>query len=396
MLKLLTKCAGGLIGVLALSNCASPGLDYTVAEPAYNTEAAKLRDVAVMGFGGPHGHAFTSSLDGMLRAATFEGYPWFQVSPYHSQSGGWGGSLGEARRMGNDLGVSGVWYGEVDSRSSISPPFRETRSRCVEWNDDKKCVVRANYHVECFDIRAEVRVHALLADVREGYIAADERMSDQDSDRVCRETVHYQSSKKRGKGDRRNRNPYPSHYGSGFGGGYGHDFWEAQERGRRMERRLVVQQASRLRRVIAPYERTSRAYLMEVPSLPYMDLVNGFDTALSAAKNGNNLMSCRQFDDLSVQFPDDAFLKFNLGACAEMFGELDDAMRLYEQANDLAGPMPDEDFTKLYQKAFKRVSDLQLNQVYLERQLEEVNAQEGWPEDDAFEDDTLAGGAPSS
>lgn len=396
MWKLLTKFAGVVLSIGVLSNCASPGLEYTVSEPAYNTEAAKLREVAVMGFEGPHGQTFTASLDGLLRGATFEGYPWFQVSPYSSRNDGWGGSVGQAIRMGKDLGVTGVWFGDVDARSSFSPPYYEQRTKCVEWDGPFDCERRVTYEVECFDIRAEVRIHALLTDVEQGYVVADERMSDADSDRVCRETYYY--DKKRGKGrdkhhdNRRHYDPHNAHQRSRGLGAFGFDYWEHQDRGRRMERRLVSQQASRLRRIIAPYERTAKARLMEAPSLPYTELVNGFEGALSAAKSGNNMSSCRQFEALSSQFPDDPALNYNLGACAEMFGELTQASALYQRAEELAGPTADEDFLKFSNKAFRRLNELRNSQAYLTDQLIESGEIEEIDEGS----DVLKGEAPSS
>ncbi len=365
------KYVGVILSTAFLSNCASPGLEYVVSEPAYNTEAAKLRDVAIMGFSGPHGHAFTTSLDGLLRNTSFEGYPWFSVSPYSSYDNGWGGTVGQAVRMGEDLGVTGVWFGDVDAYSSFSPPYYEQRSKCVEWDGPFDCEARVTYEVECFDIRAEIHVHALLANVENGNIVADERLSDQDSDRVCRETYYYDKLGNK-SGNRRDGAPIdrrhmgPRHSGLGA---FGFDYWEHEDRGRRMERRLVAQQASRLRRVIAPFERTAKARLMDTPTLPYTELVNGFESALSAAKAGNNMASCRQFEDMVSQFPDEPALNFNLGACAEMFGELAEASELYQRAEDLAGPMPNEDFLKLSQGAFQRLNELRNSQAYLTQQL---------------------------
>ncbi len=377
MRTLFLKISSILFSAFALSNCASPGLEYTVSEPAYNTEAAKLREVAIMGFSGQHGHTFTSSLDGLLRNTVFEGYPWFEVSPYSSRSG-WSGSIGQAVRTGEDLGVQGVWFGDVDTYSSVSPPYREVRSKCVEWDGPFDCERRVDYEVECFDIHAEVSISARLADVAGGYVVADERMSDRDSDRVCRETYYYHDHGGKGgkkgkkhKGDGHGRQHY-SGYNRGGLSSYGFGYWEHQDRAERMERRLVAQQAGRLRRVIAPFERTAKARLMETPGLPYTELVTGFEGAISAAKSGNNLASCRQFEALSTQFPDDPSLNFNLGACAEMFGELQQASELYQRAEELAGPMPTEDFLKLSRKAFTRVSDLKLNQSYLTQQLIET------------------------
>ncbi|WP_018997785.1 tetratricopeptide repeat protein [Hirschia maritima] len=367
MQKLLTKIAGIFLGFCVLSNCASPGLEYTVSEPAFNTEAAKLREVAVMEFDGFHGHAFTASLDGMLRHAVFEGYPWFTVaSAYSSGRNNHAGSVGHAVRVGESLNVTGVWFGDVDSYSSASPPYYETRTKCVEWDGPFDCERRVTYEVECFDIRAEVQVHALLANVVDGYVVADERLSDSDSDRVCRETYYYDTKHKKGK--KRHYSRHASH--SGFGWGYSH--WEFQDRAHRMERRLVARQASKLRRVIAPFERTAKARLMDTPTLPYNELVTGFESAIKAARNGNNMASCRQFEAMVSNFPDEPALNYNLGACAEMFGEIAEASELYQRAEELAGPAASEDFLKVSQSAFRRLNDLQNSQVYLTQQLKEA------------------------
>jgi hypothetical protein len=342
-----------------LGACASPGLSFTVDEPAKNPSAAKLRSVAVMEFTGPFGHVFTSSMDAMLRSANYEGYPWFDVSPYRREAYGFSASRSDAISMGEDLGVEAVWFGEVYSSNDQSYPFLKEKRRCVEWDGLFDCERRETYTVECVDIEADVEVHAMLVEVATGRIVADRTLRDYDDDRVCREAYGRRHNSERP----RHHTPYydDHHFGNG---------WGSSERGRKMARRMVAGLSHKLRKEVAPFQRTAYARLMETPTTPYVELNSGFASALVEAKSGRNQSACRQFESMYDNYPDDGALIYNMGACAEMFGELDKAGKYYDTALQKVGMSASDEFRNIAGQALTRLGSLQASQAYLKAQTE--------------------------
>ena len=340
--RILSRITALIGGALALVSCAStPGLSYTVAEPAANSHAASLRRVAVLGFSGWHGGEFARSFDASLREARFEGAPWFDVTAPTGDpalySGGFGPSAqARAIEFGEAYGLDGVWYGDVDTDSWASHVYYEMRKKCVEWDGLFDCETRKEYEVACRDFEARATTRMVLVDVRSGQIVVDRLFSDDDSDKRCRE---------RGEGWR-------------HGGHHSRLDPAAPE----MERNLLHSLSGRLRREIAPYTRSQKARLMTSPSLPYMDLTNGFAQAVSLAEDGRGQAACALFETMDERFgEEDPALAYNLAACAEMAGDLDAARDRYEAALQIGGMTLTPDFLKDADEALRRLGALEVD-----------------------------------
>ncbi len=354
-----------VLGVwVGLAGCASPGLEYLAPQPAGNPEAANLRRVLVMELVGPHGDEVAGSLSSMLVDAEFDGAPWFDVS-LGPRPAIWAGEpdIDDAVAYGERRGVDGVWIGAVETWSDKSWPYRETRKRCVEWDGLFDCERREEYQVDCVDFDAEIEIYLTLVDVRNRAIVAQPKLRDTDSDKICHE-VYGGGKGKKGK---------HRHSGSSehFYGDYDDDFGGG--RLYQMERRMAVSLVKQLRTSIAPHYRYVTATLMETPSTPYTDLTVGFTAALEDAKAGRNAVACGRYEDLWVQYPDDASLAYNMGACAEMFGEYDDANTYYDKAYDASSYLsgkPHHDFMKTLTQSRDRLRGLISSQQRLDRMLE--------------------------
>lgn len=352
---------------LTLAACAStPGLRYTVAEPAANSHAASLRRVAVLGFTGWRGGEFARAFDASLREATFEGRPWFDVTAPTGDpalyTGGFGPSAhARALEFGRAYGLDGVWYGDVDTDSRASGVYYETRKRCVEWDGLFDCETREEYEVACRDYDARATARLVLVDVGSGQIVLDRLLTDDDDDTQCWERGE-------GRHDRR-RDDYHGGYHGGHGGGF-------QGAAPDMERSLLLSLSGRLRGEIAPYTRTEKAELMTEPSLPYAELTAGFTQAVEMAKDGNGRSACSLFEAMSERYgEEDAALAYNLAACAEMQGDLDLAHNRYDAAIRLGGPTLTEDFLSQADKALRRLGALQVDRAAMDYLLDAREAE---------------------
>ena len=339
---------------IVLTACAStPGLRYTVAEPAKNSHAASLRRVAVMGFTGWRGGDFARAFDASLREARFEGRPWFDVTAPTGDpalyTGGFGPSAhARAVEFGEAYGLDGVWYGDVDTESWASHVYYETRKKCVEWDGLFDCETRKEYEVACRDYDARATARMVLVDVKTGHIVVDRLFTDDDSDRDCWERDEY----------RKHRHGY-------YDRGFGHSAFHSAAPG--MEHGLLMSLSGRLRQEIAPYTRTEKAELMETPSLPYMDLTNGFAQAVELAKDGRGRSACDLFETMSARYgEEDAALAYNLAACSEMAGDLDAAHDRYAFALKLGGATLSEDFLSQADKALRRLGALEVDRAAMD------------------------------
>lgn len=286
----------------------------TVSQIVTNSDAADLRHVGVMGFGGWYGEDFSRRLDDMLRSARYQGENWFNVShgdedQLFTRWSGYGSQTLRATNFGQEFQLDGVWYGYVESQSTRSDPFKEERTSCVEWDGLFECRTYETYEVDCVDLSASVSVHAKLISVHSGEVVIDKELADETSQKAC-------------EGDK----AFPPETNADGEPQFG------RHASPRLERTLAVGLVSQLRRDVAPYEALAQVKLMQRPAVAHADLVTGFEAAISDAEAGMTVSACEKFEVLSERFDDDASLSFNLGACAELAGNLDVAKVHYSMA----------------------------------------------------------------
>jgi len=329
---------------LLLAACATTtDAPVDVSHTATNTQAAELRHVAVMGFGGWYGEDFARRLDDMLRSARYQGENWFNVSygdedkPF-SRWGGYGSQSLRAINFGQEFELDGVWYGYVESESVRSEPFKEERSVCVEWDGLFECKARETYDVNCVDLTAEVGVRVKLVSVANGDVVVDRELSDAAHQKAC-------------EGDKAFP-PVEAKEGERL---YGRHAAPA------LERTLAVGLVSRLRRSVAPYEVVAQAKLMSRPMLAHEDLIKGFDAAMMDAEAGMTQSACEKFNVLAERFDDDPALSFNLGACAELNGDIDVAKVHYSLTIAQLDTHASDRGVQDMDRAMKRLASLNFN-----------------------------------
>ena len=328
----------------------APGLTYQVAQPASNSHAAELRRVAVMGFSGWRGGDFARQFDAHLRNIRFQGRPWFDVTAPTGDPALYSSSSvhehARAIEFGTAYGLDGVWFGDVNTDSGVSPVYYETRDKCVKWVGPFNCKTRVEYTYACQEFSARANVRLILMDVAQETIVVDRTFFEDDDDEDCWELGPSEHAHAYGAGRRKY-------------GGYTSARYELET----MEQDVLFRLVNSLRNDIAPFTRSQKAELMETPSLPYVEMSSAFGEAVELAQDGRPMAACRIYESLEATFPEkDPALSYNLAACAEMTGDLELARSRYKNAVELGGQFLNTDFMDRANRAYDRLESLQINQ----------------------------------
>jgi len=333
------KPFAALIGLAALAACATPGIDYNARLMANAPAAAEVRDVTVDRFDGPAGGWFARRLENVLYEATFDGQPWFNVS-----APGYGAA-----------GPQGIYTGYVEVDDVWEDHSTNYRDRCIERDENEKCVKVEQIEEYC--VRTDVRVsaHLELIDAQSGELIFANSYPGDASDYACSEYVTIFKTRKMGKGVRafkgRSHNWNSFAYAPGTPGG--------------LIRDALSDTLRPIRRDVAPRNKTVRAKFATTAIDPLVFADPRFEMAIKLAKDSPQ-GSCQLWTDMAAEYETAPAVTHNLGACAEAAGDYTGAQTLYAKAADLAGGTVDADAVAPILASLARISQRRNDQATLD------------------------------
>tara|TARA_R110000824_G_scaffold12043_6_gene53007 strand:- start:25253 stop:26206 length:954 start_codon:yes stop_codon:yes gene_type:complete len=249
--------------------------------PANSPEFVQVQSISIERFGGRDGRALAFELEDRLAAITIFGQPYFAV-------------IGGRSAVQFDASVSGHVTAGVEQFETTAK-----RRRCVERDDNDKCVTHKDIKVACLtriiDFRAEVRA-TRYSDGRSIYT---ESFPDKNEQMVC------------------------------FGDD--EDFASSES----VIRSMIAGTANAIADDLAPREYRQEIRILE--SRKGMTKVEGnfFKAAIKMTKS-DAAEACRMWDEAARNGQSHISLTFNRGLCAEQRGDLDAALALLEEADRLS------------------------------------------------------------
>lgn len=320
------KHAVSSIALAGLTACATAGVDYEARLPAGHLAAAEYRDVEVGGFSGPAGGWYSSRFEGMLASAVLDGRPWFQLVSGPTVKGA----------------LSGLYAGRISVDEYDEHSYEQTTRKCVEWDGLFDCERREDVIETCIETEVRVSVYPELIDRRTGEIIFSGRYSGAASDTDCSEDYYH---------------------GYNRWGGF-----SSAPSG--LIREALEDTLTPIRNDIAPRNARVRAPMVAEAIDPVARADPRFEQAVKAAKDGDSVLACGLWANLSIEFPEAPGVLHNSGACAEAFGDYERAQTLYLQAADLTVRYPQTDLQKRVRQinaALARISDHRFGETWLER-----------------------------
>jgi hypothetical protein len=160
----------GFVSMIAVVSCTNTGIGNTT--PANVPEAAALRHVAVLEFTGNSGEETARALEAALVAHRVDNAAYFTVVDRTTTTGGRGGDIAPATaaRLGEKLGVEGVFSGRVNSENIGHQSSTQSRTQCIQHNASGGCHKSASVPVHCTDVTATVSITPRLVNVGTGRV----------------------------------------------------------------------------------------------------------------------------------------------------------------------------------------------------------------------------------
>jgi curli biogenesis system outer membrane secretion channel CsgG len=279
----------------------------TVAKVKPNVEeASELQRVAVMDFRGPQADTVKAALETMLVSHQYNGRPYFTVvdrqqtqtvMKEHARSLSGEIDPKTAARFGKQLGVQGVYFGDVMTAEVTPRQYTAEQQYCVRTNSSgRKCQRWATRTVQCTERTATVTLMPRLVDVETGRVVYRGEHSASSSDSSC--------------GDQSLKPDYAL-----------------------MEQSLR-EAVEQVRADVAPREiRTWVSLMSEPSSLAEADAAE-FARGLAFANAQRMDRACQIWRDLNsrVQGTDNALL-YNVAMCTEVEGDPASALRILEEVD---------------------------------------------------------------
>jgi tetratricopeptide (TPR) repeat protein len=261
-------------------------------------EAASFRDIEIGRFDGPSGVAVESAFRSLLSDTHLDGQPWFRISAGPPD----GIYEGAARTM----------RFEVERRHKLE-------KKCVEYDGLFDCETRAFVEQVCDTERVIAEVSLSLINYRTGRHVFTEKREGDASETSCRDLREVPD---RGQSE-------------GEFGPTETIVLSPLDAPPDLADEAAVEAVADFREVIAPYNQTVRAVIVEKGILPEEANDTRFAAAVAATKSGNPLAACADWDALAKVWPEGPATLHNLGACAEARGDLETAQSLYGKAAEI-------------------------------------------------------------
>lgn len=332
---------------LILAACSAPAIKTTALVPARFHEATKIRQIAVLPFDGPYGKEFAAEIEGVLSNINIDDKKFFTVidrtrlgKVLREQELSQTGAVDEkwAVKVGRLVGAKGIYTGVITAANSRDNQYTENRSVCLEKEKtyDKKgnvyegeCLRWRHYSVSCTKRDAIFSITPKLIEVETGKIIYSNNLSQLQSVKGCPDSG----------------SPLPS---------------GLELLGRAKE---IVKGA--LKRDIAPFYVTFEIQLMDSEDgIGSQAGIEKLKQGLEYASKNRFDRSCELWGEGRILSPNAPAILYNLGVCAEVRGDLVNALDLLRKA-DRALNRPDDRITA----GIGRVSEAIKKQQKLQEQL---------------------------
>jgi hypothetical protein len=297
--------------------CAGPAkVDSEVQMPAKVPEASRLRHIAVVRFERIGPTDITPQVEAELSAARLRGGPYFTLIERSRLDE----ALKELRlaeagivnaatasRIGQMVAAKGIYMGSVTRDDVSNQPYQEQRSECLLYEQlrDKKgnsyqgaCLRSNDWKVNCVQRSATFEFVPKLVDVGAGTIVYSKSLGGSAQDRGC--------------SDRTSPLQSPDD----------------------LRRQAIAQALTKFREDVAPFTRTVQVVFMETTEgISSAAAKERFEGSMTFARENRLDRACEIWKELSVTERTVPSLSYNLGACAEVSGDLDAALARYSEAD---------------------------------------------------------------
>lgn len=165
--------------VTILVGCSQPTVKTQFLKPAKTHQATQLRTVAVYDFSGINGKQIGRDLEAELAQIRVNDLPFFtlierdkihQIVKEIKRGYDFYFDQDQAVEVGKLIGAEGIYMGHVNSENVVDSNYRETRRKCVEYDDDKKCKKYQEYKVTCILRKAIFSFTPKLVEIKTGKI----------------------------------------------------------------------------------------------------------------------------------------------------------------------------------------------------------------------------------
>jgi len=310
------KCAvvSFLVGLFVFS-CAPPVIKTTALAPPNYPEAAQLKEVAVLPFDGPGGREFSAEVEAALASSRIGDKQYFTVverakidkiieEMKFSQS-----ALTDpttAVKIGKLLGVKGIYMGVAGRPSVNDEAYKEERTTCAYYQTkyDKKgrpyevCAKYMTYTVNCTRRIATFTFVPKLVEVESGRIVYSRSISGSATSSACEDRGSLKS-------------------------------------GPELIRMAKEKAIGEFKRDTAPYYVTFDIKLMKTGDIKNKAAEEKMEKGIEFAKAGRLDRACELWNEAAALSPESPSILYHLGVCAEVTGNLNQALELYTKADRL-------------------------------------------------------------
>ena len=326
-----------LILTLLFTGCATK-IKTTMLSPGKAHEAANLKRIAVLPFSGRGGDEVGADVEALLVGVRVNGEPYFSVIEREAlkrimkeQRLHLTGAVDEktAVTVGKLIGAEGIIFGTVTQNTTEDKRYSSQRSECASKDKDGKCTRRRKYSVSCTERDAFFSFIPKVVSVSTGQIVASETLTGHANDSACRD--------------------------SGTLKGRQELLAEAKR-----------QALAKFRCIMAPYNvRVEIVLLDDDDSNPPDTAEDRIERGIEWAEAGRMDRACELWQEACKIHPKGYAIHYLLGVCAETSGDLEDALKHYQQADRLTGEP-----VKEINQALGRVRVNLEKQKKLEKQLQ--------------------------
>lgn len=301
-----------LIALLTISafSC-STAIQTRMLVPAKSHEVARLRTIAVLPFDGPRGSQVSSDIEALFAGIQVDSTPYFSVIErtairkiIREQSLQLSGLVNPetAERVGRLLGAEGIILGTVTQYATEDIPYKSTRRKCIEEEEDGKCKKWEDYKIACTERNAYVAITPKVINVSTGVIVASESLSGHALNKGCVDSEE----------------PLPGR----------------QE----MLTDAKKQVLEKLRELVAPYYVDVKIKLLtkDDSKMP-PNAKENMNRGIEWTKEGRYDRACEFWGIAYNQHPRGYALPYLMGVCDEISGNLEGALSYYEKADRNTG-----------------------------------------------------------
>jgi hypothetical protein len=273
-----TLGAATLIGAMQAGSAQAETLEISGLYPARFAEASQTRTIRFDPLQGNGGEALQFELETSLASVDVDGQPWFDL-----------------RRSSRSVQAEATLSGSADVRIS-NAAYLEYRSKCIERDQDHKCVLKKEWTERCYSrtVTVNAAVELTADDGRRLYTA---RKPKSDYDSSCSGSYNLTSVDNSVK-------------------------------------KLLTDIANDVRQDIAPQFRRDRIRVSEDRKAMPKDVAAQFKQAVKFTKTDADA-ACQLWKDIDGQWAESGPVIYNLALCAEQREQFAEAEALYARAQIL-------------------------------------------------------------